>query len=82
MFGKAYIVNSLGISQLMYKTSVLPFLDPEYIQQIKKTCFIELKFKALKWSKFLVNKDCVLNHIEDIYLARFQVDINYIFTLS
>ena len=45
---------------------------------------IELKFKALKaaWSKILVNKDCVLNHIIDSYLSRFQIDINYILSLS
>ena len=45
---------------------------------------IELKFKALKaaWSKILVNKDCVLNHIIDSYLSRFQIDIDYILSLS
>ena len=44
----------------------------------------ELKFKDLKaaWSKILVNKDCVLNHIIDSYLGRFQKDINYILSLS
>ena len=36
IFGKACVVNSLGISQLIYKVSILPFPDPEYIQQIKK----------------------------------------------
>ena len=112
IFGKACVVNSLGISQLIYKASILPFPDPEYIQQIKKHIFnfvwnkhdrikrdtvigkkadggvglvdIELKFKALKaaWSKILVNKDCVLNHIIDSYLSRFQIDINYILSLS
>ena len=41
-------------------------------------------FKALKaaWSKILVNKDCVLNHIIDSYLGRFQKDMNYILSLS
>ena len=45
---------------------------------------IELKFKALKaaWSILLVNKDCVLNHIIDSYLGRFQRDINNILSLS
>ena len=44
---------------------------------------IEL-FKALKmaWSKILVNKDCVLNHIIDSYLGGFQKDIKYILSLS
>ena len=36
IFGKAYVVNSLGISQLIYKASIFPFPNPEYIQQIKK----------------------------------------------
>ena len=45
---------------------------------------IELKFKALKaaWSKILVNKDCVSNHIMDSYLGRFQIDFNCILSLS
>ena len=38
IFGKACVVNlsSLGILQLIYMASILPFPDPEYIQQIKK----------------------------------------------
>ena len=36
----------------------------------------------LKWSKILINKDYVINHIIDNYLGRFQIDINYILSLS
>lgn len=41
---------------------------------------VELKFKALKaaWSKLFVNKDCVVSHVVESNLDRFQVDINYI----
>ena len=40
IFGRACLVNSLGISQLIYKASILPFFDPEYIKQIKRNIFI------------------------------------------
>ena len=45
---------------------------------------IKLKLKVLKvaWSKILVIEDCVLNHIIDSYLSRFQIDINYKLSLS
>ena len=42
---------------------------------------LNLALKAA-WSKILVNKDCVLNNIIDSYLGRFQIDINYILSLS
>ena len=36
----------------------------------------------MAWSLSLVNIDCVLNHITDSYLSRFQININYILSLS
>ena len=36
IFRKACVVNTLGILQLIYKASILPFHDPDYIQQSKK----------------------------------------------
>ena len=70
IFGKACVVNSKVISQLIYKSSIQPFPVREYIQQIRKSY---LTFCGTNMIEF--KRDTVKEEQKDGWLGIVDTDL-------
>lgn len=70
----ACVVNSFGISHLIYKASLLPSPDSEFIQQIKEYIYI---FNFL-WDKHdRIKRNTVIGKREDGGLGLVDIEIKF-----